>query len=107
MFKSDSLQITSRIEGRAGRGEFNLQSPFLNSKILFQADSGLNLNVNRSIASINSTAELNYLSRTNSVSTQFSHPISSHLNFSIGSSQIPELNNQTDGHAKIEYQIHF
>jgi hypothetical protein len=107
LFKSDSIQITSHIEARAQRGEFSLESPLLNSKVLFRPDQGLNLNLNRSIASINSTAELNYMSRTNSVSTQLRHPITPNLNFSIGSSQLPELNNQTDGQAKIEYQIHF
>jgi len=107
LFKSDSIQITSHIEARSQRGEFSFESPLLNSKVLFRPDQGLNLNVNRSIASINSTAELNYMSRTNSISTQLKHPITRNLNFSIGSSQLPEMNNQTDGQAKIEYQIHF
>jgi hypothetical protein len=107
LFKSDSIQITSHIEARSQRGEFSFESPLLNSKVLFRPDQGLNFNVNRSIASINSTAELNYMSRTNSISTQLKHPITRNLNFSIGSSQLPEMNNQTDGQAKIEYQIHF
>jgi len=107
LFRGESILITSRVEGRNRRAEFTLQSPFLNGKLYFEGATGFNVNINRSIASINSTAELNYISRTQSFSTEFRHPIIPHLDLTIGSSQIPELNNRTDGRAKIEYQFNF
>ncbi len=60
LFKGESINITTRFEGRARKGEFTIESPLLNSKLVFQGDSGLHLNLNRKIASINSTAELNF-----------------------------------------------
>jgi hypothetical protein len=107
LFKGDSMKIDTRIEGRSKRSEFSLESPLLNSRVVIGAQNGVELNVNRSIASIGSTAELNYFGNTGSFSTQLSHPIAPHLNFSIGTSQIPEMNNRTDGRAKLEYQISF
>jgi hypothetical protein len=107
LFKGESILISSRFEGRARRAEFTLESPFLNSKLFIEGGTGFNLNINRSIASINTTAELNYISRTQSFSTEFRHVIAPHLDFSIGASQIPELNNRTDGRARIQYQFNF
>ncbi len=107
LFRGESILISSRFEGRARRAEFTLQSPFLNSKLFIEGGTGFNLNINRSIASINSTAEVNFISRTQSFSTEFHHPITPHLDFSIGASQIPELNNRTDGRARIQYQFNF
>ncbi len=107
LFKGESILLTSRIEGRSRRAEFNLESPFLNSRLFIEGGTGFHLNVNRSIASINSTAEVNFSSRTSSFSTEFRHPLAPHLDFSIGASQIPELNNRTDGRARIQYQFEF
>jgi hypothetical protein len=107
LFKGESFLVSSRFEGRARRAEFTLESPFLNSKVLIEGGNGINLNVNRSIASIHSSAEVNFSSRTNSISTEFRHSISPHLDFSIGASQIPEMNNRTDGRARIQYQFNF
>jgi hypothetical protein len=107
LFNGDSMKIDTRIEGRSRRSEFSLESPLLNSKVVFGAQSGVEVNINRSIASLGSSAELNYFGSTGSFSTQIRHPIAPHLNLSIGTSQIPEMNNRTDGRAKIEYQINF
>jgi hypothetical protein len=107
LFKGESLLLTTRVEGRNQKGEFSLQSPLLNSRLYFEGASGVNLNVNRSIASIHSTAEMNYSLRTQSLSTQIKHPIAPNLDFTVGTSQIPELNNRTDSRAKVEYQFNF
>jgi hypothetical protein len=107
LFKGESILISSRFEGRARRAEFTLESPFLNSKLFIEGGTGFNVNINRSIASINTTAEVNYISRTQSFSTEFRHPIAPHLDLSIGASQIPELNNRTDSRARIQYQFNF
>jgi hypothetical protein len=107
LFKGESILISSRFEGQARRAEFTLESPFLNSKLFIEGETGFNLNINRSIASINTTAEVNYISRTQSFSTEFRHAIAPHLDLSIGTSQIPELNNRTDGRARIQYQFNF
>jgi hypothetical protein len=107
LFKGESILISSRFEGRTRRAEFTLESPFLNSRLFIEGGTGFNLNINRSIASINSTAEVNYISRTQSFSTEFHHPIAPNLDFSIGASQIPELNNRTDSRARIQYQFNF
>jgi hypothetical protein len=107
LFKSDSMKINTRIEGRAQRSEFSLESPLLNSRVVIGSSNGVELNLNRSIASLGTSAEMNYLGNTRSLSTQLRHPIAPNLNFTIGASQIPEMNNRTDGRAKLEYQIHF
>ncbi|MBU6154510.1 MAG: hypothetical protein KGP28_09440 [Bdellovibrionales bacterium] len=107
LFKGESIMIHSRVEGRSRRAEFTLESPFLNSRLLFDGGTGFTMNINRSIASINSTVDLNYNSRSQSFSTEFRHPIAPHLDFSIGATQIPELNNRTDGRARIQYQFDF
>ncbi len=107
LIKTDLFRVSSRVDGRAGRGDFNLESPFLNSRVFYDGTSGLGLNVNRSLSTTRTMAELNYFSRSRSFSTQLRHPLTEHLNFSVGSSQIPELNNQTDGRAGIEYRLDF
>jgi hypothetical protein len=106
-FKGEQVRVYTRIEGRNRLGEFHFDSPILNSKISVSADSGVNLNLNRSIASIGSKAEINFSGRTQSISTQLRHPLSEHLDLSIGATQIPELNNRADGQAKIEYRLNF
>ncbi len=107
LFKGEAVKINARFEGRARKGEFTIESPLLNSKFVFQSESGLHVNLNRKIASLNSTAELNFMSKTQSLSTQVRHPLSNHLDLTIGSTQLPEFNNQTDTRAKIEYQFNF
>lgn len=107
LFKSDTMKIDTRVEGRNRRSEFSLESPLLNSKVVIGGQAGVEVNINRSIASLGSSAELNYVGNSGSLSTQIRHPLAPHLNFSIGTSQIPEMNNRTDGRAKIEYQINF
>ncbi|NDF14039.1 hypothetical protein EB061_01785 [bacterium] len=107
LFQGDSMKIQTRIEGRGQRSEFSLESPLLNSRVVIGAQNGVQLNLNRSIASLGSSAELNYFGNTGSISTQVNHPIAPNLNLSIGASQIPEMNNRMDGRAKLEYQISF
>jgi hypothetical protein len=107
LVNDENFRVTTRVDGRNKTGEFMLESPLLNSKVKFKDNDGVSVNVGRSLPVLNSKAELNYNSKTQAVSTQVSHPLAPHLDFSVGTNQIPELNNQTDGRAKIEYKINF
>jgi hypothetical protein len=107
LFHSEFIKVNSHVEGKNRRGEFSMESPLLNGKVRFSGSEGVMVNMNRDLQPIDSHAELNYNAKTQSVSTQISHPLGPHLDFSVGSSQIPEMNNQTDGRAKIEYKISF
>ncbi len=103
----ENFRFTTKVDGRNKSGEFTMESPLLNSKVKFKDSDGVSVNIGRNLPVLNSKAELNYNSKTQAVSTQVSHPLAPHLDFSVGTNQIPELNNQTDSRAKIEYKINF
>lgn len=106
LIKDDRFTLSSRVEGRARTGEFSMQSPFLNGSFKLSADQGVEINMNRTISSIDARAEFNYNIRNQSFSTTIRHRIAPNLDFSFGASQVPQ-SSVTDGNARIEYRLDF
>jgi hypothetical protein len=107
LVNEEQFKISTRVEGRSRSGEFSMESPLLNGRLRFNGGEGFSINMNREIPGLKSRAEIDYQSRTQSLTTQIRQPIAPHLDLTFGTSQIPQLNNQTDGRAKIEYQFQF
>ncbi|MBC7397748.1 MAG: hypothetical protein H7333_09925 [Bdellovibrionales bacterium] len=106
IFHSDHIKLSTRLEGRARTGDFNLESPFFNGRLSFSGNDGLNVSMNRSIASINTNAAFAYSVKQQSFSGQISHPLAPNLDLSFGAVQLQQTN-QTDGQAKLEYRLSF
>ena len=106
LIQSDGLTLTSRIEARNQSGEFTLQSPLLNSSLQYHSDTGMGLNINRKISSIDTSAQINYNMKNQTVGTQINHQLAPHLDFTFGVSQNPQ-SSQPDNRAGLQYQINF
>ena len=106
LIKDESFKLTTHVEGRSRSGDFSVESPLVNGKLKFQSNNGVNLNINRTISSIQSNAEVNYDVRSQTVSTQLKHRIAPNLDLSFGASESP-LQNQIDERATIQYNISF
>jgi hypothetical protein len=106
LFKGDDLRVFTRIEGRSRSSEFSMESPLLNGRFRFSANTGFDLHMNRQISSIESQAEFNYNLREHTFSTSIRKRIAPNLDFSFGASQIPR-STLTDGNARLEYRFNF
>jgi hypothetical protein len=106
LFKAEQIKLTSRVEARARSGEFTLESPIMNGKLSYTGDNGVSMNMNRKIEIINSRAEMIYSATDRTFTGQIVHPLTTHIDLSIGSSQIPQTT-QTDGRATINYNLNF
>lgn len=102
----DFLALSTRIEGRNRAGEFMMESPFLNGRFRFSAGEGVDIHVNRRIASIDTQAEANYNLRNRSFSGNIRKSLSPGLDLTFGASQLPN-SDVTDGNARIEYRLDF
>ncbi len=106
LLKSEQISIFSRIEARNRSGEFSMQSPLLNSSLQFHGDTGMDLNINRRISSIDTSAQINYNMKSQSMGTQINHTLIPHLDFTLGRSQSTQTN-QPDNRAGLQYQLNF
>ncbi len=107
ILNEENFKISTRIEGRNRSGEFRMESPLVNGRLHFNEIQGMTVNMNREIPGLKSRAEIDFQARTQSLTTQIRQPLAPHLDLTFGASQLPHLNNRTDGQAKIEYQFQF
>lgn len=107
IFKTDGFRLSSRVEGRGRQGEFFMESPLLNGKVLFNPNDGLSIQMNRRISSVNSNAEVYYHARSKAITTQLRHPLAPHIDFTFGATQNLQNQNPFDGRAGIEYRLSF
>ena len=107
ILNDEKLKLSTRIEGRNRSGEFRMESPLVNGRLQFNEAQGMSLNMNREIPGLKSRAEVDFQARTQSLTTQIRQPLAPHLDITFGATQLPHLNNKTDGQAKIEYQFQF
>jgi hypothetical protein len=107
LIDDEKWRLSTRVEGRNRLGEFSLESPLVNGRLQFNGANGVSVNMNREIPGLKSRAEIDFQARTRSLTTQIRQPLAPHLDLTFGATQLPHLNNQTDGQAKIEYQIQF
>jgi hypothetical protein len=106
LLKDDTFKIETRLAARDRAGEFAMESPLLNGKLSFTAGDGVSMSMNRTIASINSRAEMNYRLRDQVFTGQLVHPLTNHLDLSFGAGQVQQ-SNQTDGRAALMYNLNF
>ena len=106
LIQNDTIKVTSYIEGKSRSGDFKMDSPLVNGKLQFNETDGLQLNMNRSISSIQSNAAVVYNVKTQSLGGELSHHLLPHLDLSIGSTQVPQTS-QMDQQAKISYHLNF
>ncbi len=107
ILNDEKLKLSTRIEGRNRSGEFRMESPLVNGRLQFNEVQGMSVNMNREIPGLKSRAEIDFQAKTQSLTTQIRQPLAPHLDLTFGATQLPHLNNKTDGQAKIEYQFHF
>jgi hypothetical protein len=107
VFNDSGYELNTRIEARSRSGEFNLNSPFLNSRVLYNPDQGVSVNLNRNIASLRTQAEMNYNTQSRIFSTQLVQPLSSGFSLSVGAGSNLNQSNQTDGRASLQYNLNF
>jgi hypothetical protein len=103
----EKFKLSTRIEGRNRSGEFRMESPLFNGRFQFNEMQGVTVNMNREIPGLKSRAEIDFQARTQSLTTQIRQPLAPHLDLTFGATQLPQMNNKTDGQAKIEYQFQF
>lgn len=107
LVNDEKFKLSTRIEGRNRSGEFRMESPLFNGRFQFNEMQGVTVNMNREIPGFKSRAEIDFQARTQSLTTQIRQPLAPHLDLTFGATQLPHLNNKTDGQAKIEYQFQF
>ncbi len=106
LIKGDNVKVATYIEAKSRSGDFRMESPLLNGKLQFNETDGVQLNVNRSISSIDSSASVIYSAKNQSVGGQVTHSLFPHLNLNYGTSQSTQTN-QVDQRAWIDYQLRF
>lgn len=106
LLKGDDVKLTGRIEGRARSGEFSLESPIFNGRLVYTGGDGIYMNVNRSIAALNSRAEMIYSQKDQTITGALVHPLMPHLDLSFGAAQYQNTN-QTDGRASLQFNLSF
>jgi hypothetical protein len=106
LIRGDSVKLNGRIEARARSGEFSLESPIFNGRLVYTGGDGIYMNVNRSIAELNSRAEMIYSQKDQTISGALVHPLLPHLDLSFGASQF-QSTNQTDGRASLQFNLNF
>ena len=106
LLKSTDFSLSSRFSGRERSGELSTSSPLLNGSLKYNPSNGIDLSINRSISSIQTSAELKYNVQSQGVTSQIRHHLMPNLDLSVGTTQMPNTN-QPDNRAGVEYQIHF
>lgn len=106
IIKEENFKINTYVQAKNRIGEFQMESPLFNGKLQFNDTDGVQVNMNRSISSIDSKANFSYSEKQQTVGGSLSHMLMPHVNLSVGTTQ-NNATNQIDQQAKIEYNLSF
>jgi len=100
IIKGDDFNFSAKVEARAHQSEFSMGSPLVNGKLKFDANEGLGIGINRSIADIQTSAGLNYNAKSQVISTEVRKKLAPNIDLSFGASRV-------DQNTKLEYRLNF
>ncbi len=100
LIKGEDFNFSARMEGRAQRSEFSMNSPLLNGKLNFDAKEGIGIGFNRKIHELQTDAVILYNAKNQNISTELRKKIAPNLDLSFGASR-------SDQNTKIEYNLSF
>lgn len=106
LIKQAALNLKTRVEGRARSGSIEIDSLPVNGRVQVSGSNGSNFSLSRNLYFINGQAEVLYGLRDQSISSKITHPITRHLEISVGTLS-SSVRRSVEGNACLTYATEF
>lgn len=106
LLKVKEVRVFSSISARSREGNFSLQSPLLDGRLRYQSSGKMEVSINRTISSINTTAELNYNGIDGVQGARIYHRLAPNLDLTFGTHHNP-TSRYHENSAGVNFHIDF